>query len=204
MEEIASLASERRFETLTAAEQKLVLQQMSAAEFDQLHAVLQSARHIDAGVAPPADLGARLQARMAAKTVAVKKASFFRRVVSLRIPVWQVAAALLLLFFVQSFFKTNENGQVAPFPVVQTLIQTDTVFLEKVRWKERVVWLERAPEKENPGITPLASAQLEPLVSPANVLPEKLPAISLDMPATGAPIGEQPELLQFFTQPDTK
>lgn len=199
MENIASLVEKGLFETLSSAEQQQVLAQMTAARFDQLHQALQQARTLDAEVTPPADLGLRLQQRMATLIHHAPQVSFFHRLASWRMPVWQAAAAAAMLVFAVYKYGNTETVVPAP-PLVQTLIKTDTVFLEKVQWKERIVWRERPEKVTEPAANPAVATVATHAVFPENRLPE----LPLEISSAGAPIGAQPELLQFFTQPGSK
>lgn len=200
MEDIASLAAEKPFAALTAPEQEQVLALMPAADFDNLYEVLKRARALDADAAPPAALGMRLQQHMARQTRTVEKTSIFQRVISIRIPVWQVAAGIALAFFIgRSIHPGATTGEVAP-AIVQTVIKTDTVFLEKVQWKERVVIHERFATAPIPTPGNTAAAELADPISPENPIPE----MPIEISGAGSPIGAQPELFQFFTQPDSK
>ena len=200
MKEIAPLAAEKSFAELNDFQKESVLAVMTADAFDQLHRTLRSAATLDADVAPPPALAARLRHHMAEYTSAPTKKPFLHRVSHIRVPVWQAAAAILLALVIgQIHAKRDASLPASPAPLVQTIVRTDTVFLEKIKWKERIVFRKSASpmpagqESNSPGF---AVEMLQP--APAvNFLPTTTPEYS----ASGTPIGEQPELLQFFTQP---
>lgn len=80
-----------------------------------------------------------------------------------------------------------------PAPAAQG--RTDTVFVEKIVWKIPAGAVKKASPRPAPA--PLA-AQTE-RKTPA--LPEPtLPAGNFDAPAAGNPLGNEPELIDFFVQ----
>ena len=102
------------------------------------------------------------------------------------ISVWQAAAALALVLAVALLFSA---AQERADHVVETQIQMDTVFVDKIVWKDRVVV--RKVFVIQPAAT-LPVASIYPDTSNEEVNPA--PVVS------GSSIGEQPELLQFFTR----
>ena len=203
MEDIAALAAYKSFAELDPNEQEMVRAEMPAHAYDQLHLVLCSARSLDAEVAPPPGLALRLQEHMAQKSRPVQRERPFARLLHLRIPVWQAAAALLLVFAVGRFWKTTDVQSFPVAPRVQTIVKTDTVLLEKIRWKERIV-LRKQPVRQTPAVDPLANIPPfrtnETPVSDTNAHYTNQEVV-LEVSVQGAPISEQPELFQFFTQP---
>ncbi|MCC6280151.1 MAG: hypothetical protein IT262_06115 [Saprospiraceae bacterium] len=203
MEDIAALAAYKSFAELDRNQQEMVLAEMNADAYDQLHRVLCSARALDTEVVPPPGLALRLQAHMAQRNRPVQRERPVARLLQLRIPVWQAAAALLLVFAIGRFWKTTDALPVPAAPLVQTIVKTDTVLLEKILWKERIV-LREQPIQTVPVIDPLANIppfQTYEVPTASPVDPNTDQDVVLEVTVQGAPIGEQPELFQFFTQP---
>lgn len=195
--EIESLAATRPFAELDPQERAAVLVEMSSAEYDRLHVLLCTARSLDATVAPPPELGIRLQASMSAVGHKQKPGL---RLLHLRLPAWQAAAAVVLAL-VAGYFCRGEKPVAEPQVSVQTVVQHDTVFQERRVWKERVVVRWRNVEQADQKPLVVAPEQDEGVltgISPEPVLLES-PAVSV-----GVPLGQQPELLQFFTRPQGK
>ncbi len=203
MEDIAALAAYKSFAELDPKEQELVLAEMPAHAYDQLHRVLCNTRSLDAEVAPPPGLALRLRDHMAQKNRPVQEEHPFARLLRLRISVWQAAAALLLVFAIGRLWKTTDVQPFQAAPLVQTIVKHDTILLEKIQWKERIV-LRKQPVLPAPAVDPLANippfrSNETPVSSPGehNTSQE----VVLEVSVQGAPISEQPELFQFFTQP---
>jgi hypothetical protein len=199
MRDIAPLAAEKSFADLNTQEKECVLAVMTADAFDQLHRTLRSAATLDADVAPPPALAARLRHRMAEHRPAPAQKPFLQRIAHIRVPVWQAAAAVLFVLAVGQWRKTEQPVTVSPAPLVKTIVRTDTVFLEKIKWKERIVFRKSASPMPagQESISPGFAAEIPQPAPAVNFLPTTTPEYS----ASGTPIGEQPELLQFFTQP---
>ena len=200
MEDIASLATRKSFAELDSEEQQQVLTEMTAYTYDQLHLILCSARSLEADVAPPPGLALRLQERMAQKNRPAARERNIARIIHFRIPVWQAAAALLVVFALARFWKTPDARPVPAATVVQTIVKTDTILLEKVQWKERIVFRERSASAFSTPVKPQIIQEKEESLS---TFFENKPTseIVLETSVQGLPIGEQPELFQFFTQP---
>jgi len=191
-EKIELLAKEKAFSVLNAREQKLVLSEMSQASYEQLRAVLQAAPELDAGVQPSGRLRVQLLQSMAAQP----RPSVARKIFSVRVPVWAVAASLFIGIGVAWLLKPESGSEKI---VTEIKVQTDTVWQEKTIWRERVVSRERIIYREKP----------EPI--PEVILPQKKdsPPIALDIPPSeftaprvGTSLGDAPELMRFFTQGD--
>lgn len=200
MKEIAPLAAEKSFAELDAREREMVLAVTTEAAYEQLHRLLRNAATLDAGAAPPSALAARLQQRMAEYRPVPAKQPFLRRLSSIRVPVWQAAAAVVLALAAGQWRNTDAPAQPVPEALVRTVVRTDTVFRETIRWKERIVF--QKPASLIPAVqanTASAVAVAIPGPAPASYFP---PATTPEYSASGTPIGDQPELSQFFTQPE--
>lgn len=175
-EKIVNLVSHKNFESLTTTEKEWVLDSMTAAEYQRLHTALQLAPALDENVAPSPQLRTSLMAQFE-KPVSLlpspQPAWYLKRV-----PVWQAAAVLLL---VAGAIAGLSHDDRKPAAVVQTIQTTDTVFVEKIVWKERVV-IKKVKIKV-----------------PAEMAASPDPAGKPDAPATGTSVAAQPELMQFFT-----
>ncbi len=157
-EKIELLAREKDFASLNLSERALVLAVMPQEEFEQLRMVLLAVRQMDAELLPPAHVKARLLERMSAKP----RVPLRRRVLSMQIPVWQAAAAVLIGTAVVWLLK-KESVQERYLTEIQ--IQRDTVWQEKIVWRERRVWRDRVVFKEKPSYEPIAISP-EPLSHP--------------------------------------
>jgi hypothetical protein len=203
MKDLALLAAEKSFDQLDPLEKERVLAAMSPETFHRMHRMLRNAAALDADVAPPPALAERLQQRMPERPPAAPHIPLLRRLAHLRIPAWQAAAAVLLLFAMGRFWKTQDGSiSAAPVVSVRTVTRTDTVFLEKTRWKTRIIFQEsasRMPAEQENRVADYAGKIPDPASAPPS-LPDAPPEYS----ASGSPIGEQPELTRFFTQPGRK
>lgn len=203
MEEIRTLAITQKFSDLNEQERIMVLSVMTKDDYEQLHLLLRSVRSLDADVMPPLNLATRLQEQMARNANQTPEKLFLVRLLDLKIPVWQAAATLLLVLAAMQFLKTPVTTPPAIPSVVHTVVKKDTVLLEKIQWKERIVW------REKPAGLPYTSTAVPPLESSIedmdqafapkiNTAPQEMMEESTKK---GMPMSEQPELLQFFTQP---
>jgi hypothetical protein len=187
---IETLARHKSFSALSAEERDRVLTEMPPEAYDQLHRVLQTAPQLEATQQPPDRLRTHLMARM----TATKPNRGWRRVALRPLPAWQVAAALLA-----GIALTMPWRSFTPVEKVVTLRETvtDTVFVTKVEWRDRVVvrYLTR-PTPEKPPVAPMASA-LDPI-------PQELPETAWQPTAVGTSLGDAPELMGFFTQGDER
>ena len=200
MKDIATLAALKSFEELNEKEQAWVLQEMTADAYSQLHRVLCNARSLEANVAPPPALALRLQEHMALKNKSAAPEQYSTRLLNLKVPAWQAAAAVLLILIIGQTIKITDNQTVTPITVVQTIVKTDTIVLEKIQWKERIVLREppaivNAAQTDTPGIPQPEATVSIPFEN--NTVRE----VAWETTVQGSPISEQPELLQFFTQP---
>ena len=199
MKQIELLAAEKSFDQLSESEKAQVLALMPAENYTRLHELLRRAAALDAVVAPTPELASRLQRHMALKSVPETQAPGRHLVSRWRMPVWQTAAAVVLAFAIGKWAGTQPASLPAePVVVVKTEVRTDTVLIEHIRWKEKVVW--RIPAPASPVVS--AAENFTGLATTPTIPP--MPQPEPDYAAPGAPIGEQPELLQFFTQPGRK
>lgn len=178
-ERVTRLLADKNFDTLTDTEKQWVLSAMTETEFRQVYAALQMAPKMDETVAPPPRLRATLMEQFAAPVSLPQKpqpAWYLRGV-----PVWQAAAVLLLV--AGGVMALSRPDVQKPEPVVQTVHTTDTVFVEKIVWKERVV---------------IKSVERKIPVETAAHIPAETPGTK------GTSIADQPELLQFFSKAGEK
>lgn len=200
MKDIATLAALKSFEELNDQEKVWVLDEMTADAYGQLHLVLFNARSLEANVTPPQRLALRLQEHMAQKNRPAAPERYITRLLRLRVQVWQAAAAILLAFAIGQTTEKSDNQPITPPIMVQTIVKTDTVLLEKIQWKDRVVLRERPVSATMTKINPPGILQTDATVS----IPFENNAareVAWETSVQGSPIGEQPELFQFFTQP---
>lgn len=191
-EQIASLALEKDFAALSAAERNLVLSEASQAEFEQLRAMLLAARQMDADAMPPMRLRSQLLERMAAQA----RPGFVRRALLARMPIWQAAAALLLLGVAIWFLNPTTVQEKI---VTEVQIRVDTVWQEKTVWRERVVWKNCIVVVEKTPAEPVAILPSKPdLQAPV----QEYASPEFGSPRVGTSLGDTPELMRFFTEGD--
>ncbi|MBC7776676.1 MAG: hypothetical protein H7246_14680 [Phycisphaerae bacterium] len=190
-ERIESLAIEKDFTSLSAAERAIVLAEMPEEAFDHLRAVLSAARQIDADVRPSTLLQPALLWKMAMPA----KPNFMRRALAAQVLVWQAAAALLLGVAAICFLKKETVAEIIKREIQ---VQTDTIWQEKTVWRDRVVIRERIVYREKPAAEPIAFFA-EPIDTQAIELEYPL---EFALHREGTSLGDAPELMRFFTQGD--
>ncbi len=184
---IEQLARQKAFDALSPAERAAVLAAMPREMYEHLRAVLLAAPALDPGPPPSADLRARLQTRVAVKA---RRVGLLHR----RVPIWQAAAALVLAMTCLWFWKANRVREVLR-PVVQA--RTDTVFLEKTLWRERIIVREKTVFRPGRISPPVA---LVPEAPPDSLLLPGFPVEKWMAPPTGTSLANEPALLDFFVQ----
>jgi hypothetical protein len=189
-ENIELLALEKDFSELTDMERKLVLAEMSQAEFEHFRAVLLRSRDLDAEMQPPKHLKTQLLNHM----TTLPEPVLGKRVVSARFQFWSAAATLLLGLAAGWLLKTEK---VQEKMVTEIQVRTDTIWQEKTIWRERVVIRERVIYHQATVNQPIAFAPSLPETTEATIEePEFTP------PKVGTSLGDAPELMPFFTQGD--
>ncbi len=195
LENIADLARIKPFAALDAAERRIVLSEMSETEYQELHRAMSFFKNSDADVVPPAALKNSLIehfAREHGRRQHGFSGPLFRR----PIPLWRAAAAVCLAIFgTWLLTKTNDSPAVG-VPVSQTIVRTDTVWKTEIRWRERVVVQREKRPADIPPLIETGSAERTP---PRVVVSENWSA-----PVVGTPIGDQQELLDFFTSAEAE
>jgi len=201
---IETLAQQKDFDHLSPVERAEVLAEMSADEYEQLHLTLSTLRDMDADARPTPLLRERLLGRLAEQHHPPRP-RWHRRPV----PLWQAAAAALLVGGAVAFFFpkkdlgpdggrwTMDGGrQTADGGRQRAAVLRDTIWLTKIVYRERTVYRERRPENalENP--PPQAFMESHPLP----VLTDSIPAAPFALPAApaGTPVSAWPELMQFL------
>lgn len=185
---IEQLAGSKAFEQLSPAEQHLVLEQMSKPAYDQLHVLLKALPAIHANQYPPAHLKQDLMKRMATQHNPVPK--------SHRISEWMRVAAVLVMGMVMGYILANDKVQVVEKQVlVPEYIQiTDTVFVPHTVWRTSMKWHYDTIVVETP-IGSIASAGVIRLDSLAD-------DCWYPQASVGTALGNTPNLMNFFVQPD--
>jgi len=187
---IENLAARKSFSELSAPEREAVLAGMSREAYEHLRAILLAAPALDAGPPPPPELRGRLLARMRAPA----PSRVLARMLTMRLPVWQAAAALAIAVAAVWLLKA-QNARHVIVPVTE--IRTDTLYREKIVWKERVVVREKTVFRE----APLAAAFAFEKTAPRDAVPEEIPApIFAEPPAAGTSLKDEPVLMDFFVQ----
>lgn len=190
MNELEHLARQYSFNALSAAEQEMVLANMSRDEFDALREILLLAPILDAGPRVSPKLKAALTARLAAQPHPT--ARFLQK----QVPLWQAAAVLTAVVFALWLVK-KEQVRVINVPLVQ--IQIDTIYREKIAWRERVVVREKIVYREKTPAEPIA-VKLETLENQfiANPWTNSAPTPDVSQAPLGSSLADEPELLDFF------
>ncbi len=189
-EKIAILASSKKFEALDKQETALVLSEMTESEYRKLSAVLCALPLLDADVVPPPRLKAALMAQFDPESIVPEPPS--KRWHQYAVTLWQAAAAVLGAVLITSWWCTNPRF-TSP-AAAHVIVQKDTVWVEKIVWKERVV------------IKTIALPAAPIPVTVDMVQHDSMPEKSKKIPSSGSsiPIAAQPELLQFFTRAGEK
>ncbi len=190
---IEELALQKDFDALLPQERAQVLANMSQTEYAHLRALLLCAPQLDAEIVPPPALKGRLMAQMLAQkpALAVSKRGLLHRAV----PVWQMllaAAAVIPLIYIAQGAKNQ--GEVQPITLVQT--KTDTVFQEKIIWRDRIKIRTRIVFREKPNHPEMAASDLFPV--PIAVLP--IDTTELNSVSKGSSLADDPALMGFFTK----
>lgn len=189
------LARHKSFSQLTDAEQALVLDAMPAETYQQLRRMLLMAPAMDTDVQPPARLRANLLQQF---TQPVPRPSLLQRCIQARLPVWQAAAVLLLTLGVAGFV-TKESPE-KPQIITRTIVRLDTVFQDRVVWRERVVIRYRTNAQP---LAAIPAPLIERDSNPPLIRYNNWTAYLTDT-TSGNSLDQQPELLQFFTQPGSE
>lgn len=187
---IENLAARKSFSELTESERETVLAGMPREAYERLRAILLAAPALDAGPPPPPELRDRLLARMPAQ----RPSRGLAGALTLRLPVWQAAAALAIAVAAVWMLKAQNVRQII---VPVTEIRTDTLYREKIVWKERMTVREKTVFRERP----VAAASAPEKMAPRDAVPEEIPApIFAEPPAAGTSLKDEPVLMDFFVQ----
>jgi hypothetical protein len=186
------LASQKDFNALSATERRHVLTEMSQMEYDHLRKVLLATQQLETTALPPAHLRTKLLARMSAQP----KPSVFRRLLTTPIPMWQAAAILMLGI---ATVAMNKETIVVEKNTTAWQWRVDTVFQEKVLWRDRIVLKSKIVYREKPLVPPMASAPAK--MDSLGAIPD-FQANELSDTPIGTSLGDTPELMEFFTQGD--
>lgn len=183
LDKIEQLAKEKAFDRLSNAEKALVLSMMPREEYDQIRRMLQMAESMDASVVAPERLRARVMTQ-------------FPKPEGVRVSIWLALGMLAIGWGAMWLFRPVEI-QEKWVPIVQQ--KTDTVWVERIKWREKVVYKTRMVPVSSPLPKSIA---LQP--DPVNIIPAAplyLPESGMQQ-AIGTSLGDTPELMSFFTQGD--
>ena len=129
---LEALLSAKPFAELDAEERYFVTEAMDEAEYDRVHFLLKNAPPVlrDTPAPSPAIEGKLLAAMRQMKKEAVppKRPSTIVRLLSARIPAWQAAAAIALVFGLH--FLLGEKQPVLERTVTEYVHTTDTIYKE--------------------------------------------------------------------------
>lgn len=117
------------WEELSAEQQNEVLAQMSRAEYQNLNKHLQTIQKLDTEILPPTRLRTRLLQHLDDDPHVEKK------VVQVKIPLWQAAAAVLVAILATHYFMPKHVLS----PQAEVVYVRDTLVQEKVMWREKVI-----------------------------------------------------------------
>ena len=202
-ERIEQLALTKHFDELNDSERALVLEQMSQVAYENLRTLLQTARQLDAGAMPPADLKLRLLRQLSAQP----RPSLWSRGLRLQVSAWQAAAAVAALVGA-TWFLARRPTPLPAAPAILVQVQRDTV--RDTIWQEKIVWRERIRPQD---ATPIA-ATFSPYATtsssatsgfdtltdnahyPLSIINYPLSIIN----APGTSMGDVPELFDFLTE----
>lgn len=187
--QIEQLASQKNFQELSPAECALVLAEMPQEAYEQLHQLLQASRQLETASVPPARLRTHLMAAMAEKATPTGVQRFLKT----RVPVWQASAVLILGVATAMLFKREV---VVEKTVTSWLTRVDTVTLEKVVWRDRIVVKNKVVYREKTLAVPMATATqlIENQINVPDFNTE-----TIKQPHIGTSLGDTPELMGFFT-----
>lgn len=188
--QIEELARHKDFAALSANERARVLAEMPEEEYYRLHQVLHAARMQYAQAEAPVHMRANLLKQMATHAHPPRQSRLLRYAA----PLWRAAAFFILgMAAAMLMRKTTVVEKV----ITDVQYKVDTVYLEHVQWRDRVRWKTRVVYVEK---TPAPPVALVPgKTEPPGVLPE-FSSKELSKSAAGTSLGDTPELLQFFTQ----
>lgn len=190
---IEELALQKDFDALLPQERAQVLACMSQTEYEQLRLMLFNAPQLDADVVPPPALKGRLMAQMRAQKQApiVSKRGLLHRAV----PVWQMLlAAAVVIPLIYIALGAKNQGEMQPITLVQT--KTDTVFQEKIIWRDRIKVRTRIVFREKPNQPEMATSDLFPV--PIAVSP--IDTTEINTISKGTSLADDPVLMGFFTK----
>ncbi len=157
------LIENKPFDLLTDAEKSQVLAEMTAAEYRELHELVNNAKNTlqDEHLSPSPAVQAHLRAQFIAKYPS-------KNIFSYSIPLWVVVLAMALLSGVFSYFYNNKTNISAPKPVKEIeqvfVYQTDTIYLDKTTKtplpQPKTINQKPSEEKKNEKVTvPIAKNQ---------------------------------------------
>lgn len=181
MDKIEQMASEKEFDQLNSAEKTLVLSFMPKEEYDQIRRIILTAGAMDASIAAPKRLRSHLLAQ-------------YPKSKGVKVNIW-LALGILATGWCLMWQYRPVRIREKVVPVVA--LKTDTVWVERIKWREKVVYKKRY----TPSLTqePIAVAP----VRDQTFIPEtELIQTPLNQQHLGTSLGDTPELLSFFTQGD--
>lgn len=190
MTAVEELAFLKDFEALSLEEQAFVQAEMSRAEYDRLRALLCAGARLDADARPPDALRAKLVTAMGKQV----PPSRLRRVAGYKIPLWPVLGVLCAA--VAGFWFYPQPAQpVSPAPIEK--LRIDTVFVEKIIWRERVIYRTKQQVNAVQNIEPVAFINHD--FKKGTAMFDSLPA-PFDLKTTGTSLADEPALIDMFTK----
>jgi hypothetical protein len=176
-EQIPDWAANGPFESLTKAQQMIVLSEMSEASFDQLHQTMSIFAGMDADVTPPASIRANLMQHAALQPAGVTWPSP-GRILGL-ITAFAAGIASTVLVYTM---RQPKPELVKTEVVIQhdTIVRIDTIIQYQTRWRIR--------EIQMPSIQPPMAQEIDNQEDKDNLVQS----------GRGASMQEMPVLMQFI------
>ena len=168
---IEELALEKEWSVLKPDERMIVLASMDQTAYQQLRELLITTKGLDGKLQPPDRLRKTLHEAMEQRSASRR----FYRLLDLRIPLWQAAAAVLAGIVLMGFLKPKSVVMDSSTPNIVQM--RDTLVQEKIVWKERVVQKTKVVYRDTSSTAP----QINLLVK-------------------GVSLEDAPELMSLFTQ----
>lgn len=190
MFDLLELAENKAFEALNAEERQFVLAFMSESAYQNLYDTAARLRHADAAPTPPPALREAILRHLPAPK------PWYRR--SVPVPALILACCFSALATYLLIPDQAKPSPTTPAPAKTVVQKTDTIYLEKVKYKTQII------EKQIlvPVNIPIAQVNTS-TPQAAEHHPQADPFPNVQVSDQAGAIGTQPGLMQFFT-PATK
>ncbi|MEI6411771.1 MAG: hypothetical protein WCR52_20435 [Bacteroidota bacterium] len=190
MTAVEELAFLKDYDALSLEEQAFVQAEMSRAEYDRLRALLCAGARLDADVKPPDALRAKLMTAMGKQV----RPSRLRRVAGYKIPLWPVLGVLCVAA-AGFWFYPQPAQPISPAPIEK--VRIDTVYVDKIIWRERAVYRTKQQANTVQHVEPVAF--MNPDFKKGIAIFDSFPA-PFDLKTTGTSLADEPGLIDMFTK----